>query len=133
KTFYPKHEDYVLALNRLEFVDILIKKICHLSYSEGIQKKIGCISAIRILIDHCPVEFLKKYNIKIIESQIVIIKNMLLSYGGLPSKLISNLLIALAKKNNYFFDDKTEMKLVVEKVFEYMKDVSCKGRRILEG
>lgn len=133
KSFYPDPQDYVTALERLEFVDLLFKKICNLSYSEGIQKKIGCISAIKILIQHCPVQYLKKYNIRIIESQIVIIKNMLLSYGGLPSKLISNLLISLAKKNNYFFDDREEMKKVVQKVFEHFKDVSCKGRRILEG
>lgn len=133
RVFYPDEKDYTTALERLEFVDLLFKKICNLSYSEGIQKKIGCISAIKILIEHCPVQFLKRYNIKIIESQIVIIKNMLLSYGGLPSKLISNLLLALAKKNDYFFEDKEEMRAIVLKVFEHLKDVSCKGRRILEG
>ena len=133
KSFYPDPKDYAIALERLEFMDILIKKLCYLSYLEGIQKKIGCISALRIIIDNCPQEFLKRYNIKIIECQIVIIKNIPLSYGGLPGKLISNLLNALAKKNNFFFDDKEEMKAVVEKVFEYFKDVSCKGRRILEG
>lgn len=132
KTFYPEEKDYIVALKRLEFIDILFKKICHLSYSEGIPKKIGCISAIKILIENCPVEFLKKYNLRIVECQIVIIKGMLLSYGGLPNKLITNVLITLAKKNNYFYDDKEEMKTIVSTVLDSYKEVSCKGRRILE-
>jgi hypothetical protein len=41
KTFYPEKENYVTALSNLEFIDILIKKICYLAYSEGIPKKIG--------------------------------------------------------------------------------------------
>jgi len=113
KTFYPDHEDYVTALKKLEFIDLLIKKICYLAYSEGIPKKIGCINALRILIDHCPVELLRNYNIKIIESQIVIIKNMLTSYGGLPTKLISNLLNALAKKMNYYTEGMNSYSLTI--------------------
>ena len=132
KAFYPDPQDYIVALGRLEFMDILIKKICCLCYSDTIPKKIGCISAIRVLIQECPVEFLKKYNLRIIECQIVIIKNMLLSYGGLPNKLITNILITLAKKNNYFMDDLEEMKEVIAKVFDSFKEINCKGRRILE-
>jgi hypothetical protein len=132
KSFYPDEQDYITALKRLEFIDILFKKICYLSYSEGIPKKIGCISAIKILIENCPVEFLKKYNLRIVECQIVIIKNMLLSYGGLPNKLITNVLITLARKNNFFYDDKEEMKTIVCTVLDSYKEVSCKGRRILE-
>ena len=132
KSFYPKPEDYLKALENLEFVDILIKKICYLCYSDTITTKLGCISAIKVLIQHCPVKFLKRYNLKIIECQIVIIKNMLLSNGGLPNKVITNILITLAKKNNYFMDDAEEMKNVVKKVFDSFKEVNCKGRRILE-
>jgi hypothetical protein len=124
KTFYPDEKDYVTALQRLEFIDILFKKICNFSYSEEVNKKIGCINAIKILIEHCPKEFLRRYNLRIVESQIVIIKNMLLSYGGLPNKLITSLLVGLARKNDFFFDDKEEMKLIVEKVFESFKEVS---------
>ena len=99
KNFYPNSKDYAIALERLEFVNILIKKICYLSYSEGIQKKIGCINALKIIVDHCPSNFIKKYNALIVESCIVIIKSMPLSYGGLPSKLVNGLLMALCKKS----------------------------------
>lgn len=99
KSFYPNSKDYAIALERLEFVNILIKKICYLSYSEGIQKKIGCINALKIIIDHCPSNFVKRYNTLIVESCIVIIKSIPLSYGGLPSKLVTGLLMALAKKS----------------------------------
>lgn len=132
KAFYPNPNDYIVALERLEFVDILIKKICYLCYSDTIPKKIGCISAIRVLIQECPVKFLKKYNLRILECLIVIIKNMLMSYGGLPNKLITNILITLAKKNNFFLDDPGEMKAIIQKVFESFKEINCKGRRILE-
>ena len=57
---------------------------------------------------------------------------MLLSYGGLPNKLITNILITLAKKNNFFMDDPEEMKKIIKKIFESFKEVNCKGRRILE-
>ena len=147
KSFYPNSRDYAVALDRLEFVNILIKKICYLSYSEGIQKKIGCINALKIIIDHCPSGFIKRYNTLIVESWIVIIKSIPLSYGGLPSKLVTGLLMALAKKSAtsdeilasgkspkviWFFEDEDEMRKIVELIFKNVKEVNCKGRRILE-
>ena len=57
---------------------------------------------------------------------------MLLSYGGLPNKLITNILITLARKNNFFMDNVEEMQQVITKIFESFKEVNCKGRRILE-
>jgi len=133
KTFYPDEKDYALALSRLEFIDILFKKICNLAYSDGIQKKSGCISAISILIEHSPISLLKRYNLMIIESMIVIIKNMLISYSGLPNKFVTNLLLKLTRKNNFFIEQIEELKGIIELIFKNFKEVNCKGRRILEG
>ena len=72
---------------------------------------------------------------------------MPLSYGGLPSKLVNEFLMALCKKSTafdevtnskafriiWFFEDEKEIKKLVELVFKYVREVSWRGRRILEG
>jgi hypothetical protein len=76
---------------------------------------------------------MRKHNLLIVESMIVIIKAMLISYSGLPNKLISNLLKKLVIKNNYFIGQFEDAEKVIELVFKNFREVNCKGRRILEG
>ena len=89
KSFYSNEQDYSNALRNLELINLLFKKICHLAYFDGLRKKIGCITGLNILIEHSPKSLLAEYNYMIVESMIVIVKGMLISYGGLPNKIIS--------------------------------------------
>ena len=124
KSFYPVEEDYSNALRNLEFIDLLFKKICHLAYYDGSRKKIGCITALNILIEHSPKSVLVKYNYTIIESMIVIIKGMLISYGGLPNKIISTCLLKLARKSNFFIGQVNELRSIINLIFMNFQEVS---------
>jgi hypothetical protein len=84
------------------------------------------------LIEQCPKILVKKYNSLIIESQITIIKNLCISYGGISSKDIFKVFKLLAIKLDDYADDFETMKATLDLVFKEFKEVGCQGRRILD-
>jgi len=63
------------VFSKLEIVQILIQKVCHLAYGHEIPKKVAANRALHIIIEELPVEALKKHCFIFLESLFFVLGN----------------------------------------------------------